>query len=288
MVAQNEQKCPCCDDVVLSDDRGSCYVCQVCYWQYDGLDIDRQDEVSIVNEVSLREARSNYLRFGACHERWVCNDYWQNDESTYDRIERELRADTKQNVSSLRKFMRMLSKRPDEVDRLALAHRARLSALLCKQAFRLYGRRIDRSTECELWKEAGILAGEAHKDATPTGLWEDIMLLKNGDQSRLEAVVQFLEVDPWYQSSGYMKEDILKILCATKVPLEYFPRLQAVVLSVVRTRDRREFRRYCRMATHIDAPNFREELERLRLNQDAGISRRARWVLESLELVRPR
>jgi len=60
-------KCPCCGYRTLSEAvRGSYEVCQVCFWEDDGLQFEYPDYEGGANSVSLIEARRNYLIFGAC------------------------------------------------------------------------------------------------------------------------------------------------------------------------------------------------------------------------------
>jgi hypothetical protein len=67
-------RCPCCGCKTLSE-RTAFEICDVCYWEDDGQDDADADECrSGPNGTpSLREARANYLRFGACEESMVGN-----------------------------------------------------------------------------------------------------------------------------------------------------------------------------------------------------------------------
>ena len=56
--------CPCCDFVTLPE-RGEYLVCPVCYWEDCGQDIDRIDEKSGPNYLTLRQGRANFANFGA-------------------------------------------------------------------------------------------------------------------------------------------------------------------------------------------------------------------------------
>lgn len=60
-------QCPCCDYYTL-EDRASYSICPVCYWEDEGLDLDRLDTISAPNHITLRQARSNFVRYGACDE----------------------------------------------------------------------------------------------------------------------------------------------------------------------------------------------------------------------------
>jgi len=61
------QQCPCCDYFTLGE-RGGHEICDVCFWEDDGLDLDSLDTHSGPNHLTLREARANFGRLGACDE----------------------------------------------------------------------------------------------------------------------------------------------------------------------------------------------------------------------------
>jgi hypothetical protein len=63
-------RCRCCGYVTLSE-RGADDICPVCFWHDDGQDDHDADEVrgGPNYRLSLSEARSNFVRIGACEER---------------------------------------------------------------------------------------------------------------------------------------------------------------------------------------------------------------------------
>ena len=62
--------CPCCDYFTL-DTRGGFDICPVCFWEDDGADFENPDATGGPNAVSLRTARRNFRRHGACEERFA-------------------------------------------------------------------------------------------------------------------------------------------------------------------------------------------------------------------------
>jgi hypothetical protein len=58
-------QCPCCDYFTLPA-RGEYDICPVCFWEDDGIDLDRPDMHSGPNHMTLREGRHNFRQFGAC------------------------------------------------------------------------------------------------------------------------------------------------------------------------------------------------------------------------------
>jgi hypothetical protein len=97
-------------------------------------------------------------------------------------------------------------------------------------------------------------------------------------------MLDFLEADPVFDRSGYMKEKLLTELKRRKLDRNELARLQAIILSIVQKPDhRREFLHYCRAAANVDNERFRAELEALDRSDDADVARRANWVLAALE-----
>jgi len=116
----------------------------------------------------------------------------------------------------------------------------------------------------------------------PPGFWKGYAQFCAGDASKLEMAVAFLEADPYVFGSGCVKEDFIHALKHMDLPPSALQRLQRVVLSVVDTRDGREFRDYCRLARKVDSPELREQLRQRLAHDDPNVRRRARWVLEAL------
>ena len=116
---------------------------------------------------------------------------------------------------------------------------------------------------------------------------EDLRLLEQGALPASEIntadILDFLEADPVFFRSGYMKEALLGALKQRPLAQHEITRLQTIILNVVRKADRREFRRFCRVATVVDDHCFRGELNGLEVADDPGIRRRSRWVLAALD-----
>jgi hypothetical protein len=106
--------------------------------------------------------------------------------------------------------------------------------------------------------------------------------LSRGDVQALEAAIQFLEADPMFFRSGYVKAAIIPLV--TRMPLSepQKDRLRGCALGVVDMRASQEFRRYCRLARAVDSPSLRASLQRRVDGDDAAVARRARWMLAAL------
>ena len=65
-------RCPCCGYYTLSSDP-EYEICPVCFWEYDKIQVADPDYAGGANELSLKESRENYLKYGACEERFIPN-----------------------------------------------------------------------------------------------------------------------------------------------------------------------------------------------------------------------
>ena len=120
---------------------------------------------------------------------------------------------------------------------------------------------------------------------------EDLRLFEQGALPASDVdtadILDFLEADPVFFRSGYMKESLLGELKKRTLDRREAERLQAIILNVVRKPDRREFRRYCRVATIVDDQGFRQKLRDLEAADDADVRRRATWVWDALNANAP-
>ena len=68
--------CPCCGNITLPVPQAEAiaYICHVCMWENDVF-LKSDDEPSDENHgMTLREAKENYKKFGACAERFVIDN----------------------------------------------------------------------------------------------------------------------------------------------------------------------------------------------------------------------
>jgi len=137
--------------------------------------------------------------------------------------------------------------------------------------------------DTQRWEEASRAFFDAYERlAIPGGLTESLNRLKDLEATAIDDAVTFLEADPFFFRSGYIKEEILGRLRAAPLDPGQKKRLQQVILARVRdTTTKREFRRYCALAPYVSDAFFEEEITTL-----AGSSgekpNRAQWVLDRL------
>jgi len=145
------------------------------------------------------------------------------------------------------------------------------------------GRQYHADPKAEAVIESARRVYEAAQQAAyPAGFWESYRRLCAGDATGLEAAVTFLEADPWFPNSGYVK---VKLVRHIKVPMltpSYIMRLQSVILEMVERRSGQEFRAYCKLARKVNDVGLREQLRQRADEGDFDVRRRARWVLEAL------
>lgn len=64
--------CPCCGYKTLDEKPPGTYdICEICFWEDDGIQFDNPDYKGGANHVSLREAQKNFLEFGACEKEMI-------------------------------------------------------------------------------------------------------------------------------------------------------------------------------------------------------------------------
>jgi hypothetical protein len=107
---------------------------------------------------------------------------------------------------------------------------------------------------------------------------------KRASELNTANMLDFLEADPIFFRSGYMKQKLLRELKKRKLDQHEGRRLQSIILSVVQKNDhRREFLGYCRAAANVDDERFRGELIVLEQSDEPHVSQRANWVLAALD-----
>ena len=146
-------------------------------------------------------------------------------------------------------------------------------------------RRRGESPACRaVWEEAcRRFHAEYDSLAFPGGLGRAFSQVEAGDPTTIEMAVQFLEADPYFYRSGYHKVDFIKHLCKNHLSEEQKKRLQQVILSQIRDRDKREFRAYCRLARAVTDPAFQEQIDEMAGPSRGTVPRHAQWVLDYLK-----
>ena len=88
--------------------------------------------------------------------------------------------------------------------------------------------------------------------------------LSAGDADAKESAIKFLEFDPYYYRSGYIKSKLLVRLKNIKLSASEFKRLQKVICNaIVSPQPKCEFKYYARLLKNIGTPEFRQKLQAL-------------------------
>jgi acylphosphatase len=87
-----------------------------------------------------------------------------------------------------------------------------LCSELSVKAFELFQQAPEREDIKVSWKITTELARRAVIDGYPENYEENIELIRKGDLSSLESLVQFLEQDQWFFRSGYAKAYLINVI----------------------------------------------------------------------------
>jgi hypothetical protein len=97
-------------------------------------------------------------------------------------------------------------------------------------------------------------------------------------------ILDFLEADPVFYRSGYVKQKLLKDLKRRKLEASEIARIQAIILGIVCQPDhRREFTDYCKVAVAVADEDFRKRLQKLASGRETRIATRAGWMLAAID-----
>lgn len=134
------------------------------------------------------------------------------------------------------------------------------------------------------WRRACTALYEGYDTwAFPGGLDAGMSALKKGDLQARNAAILFLEIDPMFFRSGYIKEEIIRRLKQFDLTSSEVDRVHSAVLRVVKTRSCRELRQYRSLARRFATSALVEALRNLANDADPATSQRARWVLRTVE-----
>ncbi|MBO9492339.1 hypothetical protein J7384_18400 [Endozoicomonas sp. G2_1] len=118
---------------------------------------------------------------------------------------------------------------------------------------------LNRANDYESWSKA---CEKFHSYVSPIDSFIDQIyespILDN--QETLEFVLVFLEIDPIFFRSGYIKEDMIQKLKKTKLNADQLTRIHSILIDAVENRGQREFKRYCRLAKAVSSGAIIETL----------------------------
>jgi hypothetical protein len=119
--------------------------------------------------------------------------------------------------------------------------------------------------------------------AFPGGLQAGLQALKRCDADAVQSAIRFLDVDPLFFRSGYIKQEILRRL--KKAPLTPAMRsdLERPIVRSLEQSGSREFMAYARLAGIVSSQDGIQALKLKMDHPNPEIRRRARHVLHVIQ-----
>ena len=132
----------------------------------------------------------------------------------------------------------------------------------------------------ERWRQATKAYHEQYDQlAYPGGLNQFLSRLPSKDPETIELVIEYLEADPWFFRSGYIKEHLLSYLKHAPLTSSQRLRLQYLILRKIEGKWLREFRYYARLAPVVADREFTDRVSAF-LDSERTVSQRAHFVLQ--------
>lgn len=103
------------------------------------------------------------------------------------------------------------------------------------------------------------------------------------DSGLIEFAITFLELNPMFFRSGYIKEEMLRKLKRSMLSEKQRERLRSVLLDAVNNRGTREFRRYCRLLPRVSNPRLIAALENTNKHGEGAQKHRAAVMLSYVD-----
>ena len=95
-------------------------------------------------------------------------------------------------------------------------------------------------------------------------------------------VFQYLEIDPIYFRSGYVKEALIRKIKSCKLTKNEAEILRGLILRRIKAGARREFRKFCQMIPLVQNQTFADEIKKLTTAKDRDVSHRATFAMHYL------
>ena len=126
-------------------------------------------------------------------------------------------------------------------------------------------------------KYSAAIAAAYHPD-----FWIVLEKLKANEVADIDVAIDFLEADPLYFRSGYLKGRLARLLRPSQLSETQARRLNRVILNIVQRRNTYEFREFCRLAYRLCNSCLCDELNNLARSSNLAEARRAKWMLMSI------
>ncbi len=112
---------------------------------------------------------------------------------------------------------------------------------------------------------------------------EFLAALSSGDADAKETAIKFLEFDPYYYRSGYMKSKLLVRLKHLKLTASEVRRLQKVVCNAILSPlPKIEFKDYSRLLKNIGTPEFFQKIQNMSVPDISYLQNRKTCCLQNV------
>jgi len=128
-----------------------------------------------------------------------------------------------------------------------------------------------------------------HHDALsiPGGEAYNLQQLKLGNPDAINMAIAFLQADPFFFRSGYLKEQLLRLLKKAPLSQEHKTALKELLLyeiTRVPAKRLREYTDYCKLANAIQDNHFRKKVAAILNSSDNSVHReKARIMLDMMD-----
>jgi len=135
----------------------------------------------------------------------------------------------------------------------------------------------------QAWSEA-CAAWHGYRSILDT-FWKDDALqrLEAGDSELLEVAIAFVEVDPYYFRSGYLKKRLFRRLRRLTLPSEEKKKILQGVLYALRSHRGDGWKDFCTLAAAFSGPDFAHSVLRFVVDSDPHVARRAKLLLKYVQ-----
>jgi hypothetical protein len=118
--------------------------------------------------------------------------------------------------------------------------------------------------------------------AFPGGLAQAMHLLKEHDSVTIATAIKFLEIDPMFHRSGYIKEDILRYLKKAQLSKSQIETLERLIIRSIYQGGRREFNSYAKLAGALHTKTVLRTIKK-RLSGNREQIRRAEKMMQMIK-----
>lgn len=137
----------------------------------------------------------------------------------------------------------------------------------------------NRDKDIESWHKACV-EFHSHESAITSMINRVYDEKKFSDQELVEFAISFLEIDPMYFRSGYIKETILTKLKRSILKKNQRDRVINILIDAVRNRGYREYRYYCRVAKVMNSQFLINTLTGILASEPLSKRSRAKMMLD--------